>query len=125
MNGSATRRRGTWCVGRSTFLGALFESLTALSVRVFAQAAEASVSHFRERNGRHEVDFIVGRDDQCVVGVEVKLSATVDDADVTHLRWLRDRLGSALIDAIVVTTGPYAYRRTDGIGVVPLALLGP
>lgn len=30
-----------------------------------------------------------------------------------------------VIDAIVVTTGPDAYRRADGIGVVPAAMLGP
>lgn len=108
-----------------TFLGALFESLAALSVRVFAQHAEASVWHFRDRNGRQEVDFIVGRGNQRVVAVEVKLSVTVDDGDVRHLLWLRDRIGDDLADAIVATTGGYAYRRPDGIGVVPLALLGP
>ncbi len=30
-----------------------------------------------------------------------------------------------LLDAIVVNAGPNAYRRPDGIGVVPAALLGP
>jgi hypothetical protein len=30
-----------------------------------------------------------------------------------------------VLDAIVVTTGTDAYRRPDGIGVVPAALLGP
>jgi hypothetical protein len=30
-----------------------------------------------------------------------------------------------LIDAVVVTAGEYAYRRRDGIAVVPAALLGP
>jgi uncharacterized protein len=29
-----------------------------------------------------------------------------------------------LIDAVVVNTGPEAYRRKDGVAVVPLALLG-
>jgi hypothetical protein len=29
-----------------------------------------------------------------------------------------------LIDAVILTTGPHAYRRPDGIAVVPLALLG-
>ena len=29
-----------------------------------------------------------------------------------------------ILDAVVVSTGPYAYRRPDGIGVVPAALLG-
>jgi uncharacterized protein len=41
------------------------------------------------------------------------------------LHWLRRELGDQLADAIVVTTGPTAYRRADGIGVVPAALLGP
>jgi predicted AAA+ superfamily ATPase len=108
-----------------TFLGALFESLTALSVRVFAQAADARVAHFRTRGGEHEVDFIVERDDQRIVALEVKLSETVTDKDVEHLLWLRERLGDELLDAVVVTTGQYAYRRSDGIAVIPLALLGP
>lgn len=108
-----------------TLLGALFESLVTLDVRVFAQAAEASVSHLRTRGGDREVDLIVARDDQRVVGIEVKLARTIDDGDVRHLRWLREQLGDDLLDAIIVTTGPVAYRRSDGIAVVPLALLGP
>lgn len=108
-----------------TLLGALFESLATLSVRVYAQASEARVGHLRTHGGDHEVDLIVERDDGRVVACEVKLSATVTDHDVRHLRWLRDRIGSDLIDAVVLTTGQEAYRRRDGIGVVPLALLGP
>ncbi len=38
---------------------------------------------------------------------------------------LRDQLGGDLLDAMVVTTGETAYRRPDGIAVVPAALLGP
>ncbi len=108
-----------------TFLGALFESLTALTVRVFAQAAQARVYHFRTKGGEREVDLIVERGDQRVVAVEVKLSTTVDDYDVRHLVWLRDQLDDDFLDGVVVSTGPYAYRRRDGIAVVPLALLGP
>jgi hypothetical protein len=29
-----------------------------------------------------------------------------------------------LLDAVVLNTGPQAYRRADGIAIVPLALLG-
>lgn len=47
------------------------------------------------------------------------------DGDVRHLRWLASRLDDELIDAIVVTTGTDASRRSDGIGVIPAALLGP
>jgi predicted AAA+ superfamily ATPase len=120
------RGEGPKVVARAgSYLGALFESMTALSARVFAQAAEARVLHCRTRGGDHEIDLVVVREDERVVGIEVKLSATVDDVDVKHLRWLRDQLGDDFADAIVVTTGAEAYRREDGIGVVPLALLGP
>lgn len=107
-----------------TFLGALFESLAALSVRVFAQACEAKASHLRTTDGLHEVDMIVVRGPR-VLAFEVKLSATVLDEDVRHLLWLRDRIGPQLADAAVMSTGPEAYRRRDGIAVIPLALLGP
>jgi uncharacterized protein len=108
-----------------TLLGALFEALVTLGVRVFAQASEATVGHLRTHRGDHEVDLIVERDDRRVVAIETKLSATVDDADVKHLHWLRDTIGEDLLDAVVITTGRFAYRRPDGIAVVPAALLGP
>ncbi|WP_432492740.1 ATP-binding protein [Kineococcus auxinigenes] len=109
----------------ATLLGQLFESLVTLDVRVYAQAAEARTGHLRVRGGEHEVDLIVERGDGRVVAVEVKLAGTVTDADVKHLTWLRGELGEDLLDAVVVTAGPHAYRRRDGIAVVPAALLGP
>lgn len=60
-----------------------------------------------------------------VVGIEVKLARTIKDDDVRDLLCLRDRIGEDLFDAIVVSTGEVAYRRMDGIGVVPAALVGP
>ena len=107
------------------FLGALFESLVTLSVRVYAQAAEASVSHLRTHRGLQEVDLIVKRGDGRVLALESKLASTVSDADVRHLVWLRERIGEQLLDAAVITTGTQAYRRPDGIAVIPAALLGP
>lgn len=108
-----------------TLLGALFESLATLSVRVYSQNREAEVGHLRTHSGRHEVDLIVEARDGRVVAIEVKLKQTIRDDDVKHLRWLQGALGDELIDALVISTGPTAYRRADGIGVVPLALLGP
>lgn len=104
--------------------GPLLESLATLTVRVAAQSAEARVGHLRTRNGDHEVDLVVEGVDGQVLGIEVKLAAAVRDDDVRHLRWLRDRLGDDVVDLVVITTGPRAYRRRDGIAVVPLALLG-
>ena len=106
-------------------LGALFESLVTLSLRVYAQAANASAHHLRTKGGEHEIDIILCRDDRRVVAVEVKLARSIDDDDVRHLKWLRAQMGKDLLDAMVVTSGSAAYRRKDGIAVVPAALLGP
>lgn len=108
-----------------TLLGALFESLVTQSVRVYAQAAEAVVKHMRTYGGQREIDMIVERDDGRIMALEVKFARTVQDDDTRHLRWLHDQLGDDLLDAAIVTTGPDAYRRADGIAVVPAALLGP
>jgi uncharacterized protein len=107
-----------------TLVGALFESLVTLSVRVYAQAAEAEVLHLRTGSGEHEVDLIVRRGDGRVVAIEVKLARSIDDHDLRHLHWLGSRVGDELLDAVVITTGAEAYRRQDGVAVVPAALLG-
>ncbi|MCY4494980.1 MAG: hypothetical protein OXB92_14095 [Acidimicrobiaceae bacterium] len=68
-------------------------------------------------------DEIVERGDGRIVAIEVKLSTTVRDRDVRHLSWLAERVGDDLLDAAVITTGKEAYRRRDGIAVIPAALL--
>lgn len=108
-----------------TFLGSLFESLVTLCVRVYAQGAEAETGHLRTFSGNREVDLVVEAQDKRVVAIEVKLKRTIRDDDVRNLHWLRAAIGDELLDAIVINTGENAYRRADGIGVVPAALLGP
>jgi predicted AAA+ superfamily ATPase len=108
-----------------TLLGALFESLVTLSVRVYAQSAEAEVRHLRTHGGEHEIDLMVVRDDGRVLAMEVKLARTITYEHTRQLEWVRKQLGADLLDAVVISTGPEAYRRPDGIAVVPAALLGP
>ncbi len=121
----ANARVGPTIPRDGTFLGALFESLAVLSVRVYAQPAGARVGHLRTHSGDHEVDIVVENDDGRIIAIEVKLVEVPDNRDLQHLRWLSEKLGPDLLDAVVITTGPEAYRREDGIAVVPLALLGP
>ena len=110
--------------GQGNLLGRLFESLVTLSLRVFAQTLGATISHLRTVEGRHEVDLILETEDGKIIGIEVKLSPTVEADDVKHLLWLRENAKTEVIDLIVVTTGDTAFRRADGVAVVPLALLG-
>ena len=121
VSGSPAGPRG---MGAGPLLGALFESLVTLDVRVYAQAAGASVGHLRTWNDDREIDLVVEKDRR-LLAIEVKLATTAGRDDTSHLRWLADRLGADLADAMIVTTGRHAYRDRDGIAVVPAALLGP
>jgi predicted AAA+ superfamily ATPase len=107
-----------------TFLGALFESLVTLSVRVYAQAARASVHHFRTHRGEHEVDLVVEGKNNKVLAIEVKLAATPPSDAVEQLEWFAEKFGDDVADRIIITTGHEAYRRPDGIAIIPAALLG-
>lgn len=102
-------------------LGSMFESLATLCIRVAAQAAEADVGHLRTRDGDHEVDLVVTREDGDILAIEVKAAGAVNDGDTKHLQWLRKQMGQRLIDSIIVNTGTAAYRRPDGVGIVPFA----
>jgi hypothetical protein len=107
-------------------LEALFESLVTLSVRTYADAAQAATRHYRTRDGRHRADLLLVRPDGRAVAAEITAAAEPPPASVDHLGWLRDRVGGdRLLDAVVITTGARAYRRADGIAVVPAVLLGP
>ena len=110
-------------LGSATLLGALFESLVTPDLRVDAQAADARASHLRTWNDQRGVDIVIhhGRG---VLAVEVKPGAEVTGRDTRHLRWLGDRLGPGMTDAMVVTTGTRAYRNAEGIAIVPAGLLG-
>jgi uncharacterized protein len=104
--------------------GRMFEALVTLSVRSYADVCQAQVMHFRDGQGRREIDIIVERNDGKVLAIEVKMGTTVDAHDIRHLTWLRQQLGDDLIDSVVVYSGRHAYRM-NGVAVIPLALLGP
>lgn len=118
---SATSLLGT---PHAHMAGPLFESLVTLGVRVMAQAAEARVSHLRLTGGDREVDLVVQGADGQILALEVKLAPDVTSADVRHLIWFREQIPDRVADLAVITTGTTAYRRRDGVAVVPLALLG-
>jgi hypothetical protein len=108
--------------------GFLFENLVARDLRVYTSTLGGSLSHWRDRNG-NEVDFIVTLDDDRWAAVEVKLGLTdVEDAVKSLLR-LNSKVDTSVIGepeflAVITATGP-AFRRTDGVFVLPIGALGP
>lgn len=103
--------------------GRLFESLCALSVRTYSSQIGARAYYLRTEKGRQEIDLIVEKDRKLVI-IEVKMGATVSDEDVRHLNWFEEKIGDRVKEKIVLTTGDRAYRRQDGVLVIPAALFG-
>lgn len=114
-------------------LGMLFENLVLRDLRVFLSTYPGlgnGVSYFRDEKGL-EVDFIVESDGRWGA-IEVKLSDTKADQAAGALLALRDRVAAnpaarnaePSFLAVVVGKGSVAYRRDDGVYVIPVATLG-
>ena len=107
-------------------MGFLFESLVTRDVQIYAQAMGASVFHYRDSDGALEVDLVLEKPDGAWMGIEVKLGDSRADEAAAALRALAERRVARPPDALVVITGgTYAYRRPDGVDVIPLAALRP
>jgi len=103
----------------------LFESMAIRDIQVYAQAIGATVHHYRERSGDLEIDIVVERPDGAWMGIEVKLGThRIDDAAGSLLALADRRVTRSPEALVVVTGGQYAYRRADGVAVVPLGALG-
>ena len=109
-------------------LGLLFESLAVRDLRVFAQALDARVFHYRDATGL-EADAIIERRDGTWAAFEIKLGPSAVDEAARSLLRLADRVDPVRHGrpaALVVLTGwGYGYRRPDGVCVVPIGALGP
>ena len=103
--------------------GRLYESLIQLCLRTYTRVNSSNLYFMATRRGDHEIDFIVEKG-RSLIAIEVKLAPVVEDKDVQHLLWFRDRVGERLKDMILINSGNLAYRRKDGVAVVPAALLG-
>jgi predicted AAA+ superfamily ATPase len=79
-----------------------------------------TAAYFRTQSG-DEVDLVLETWDGRVVGFEVKAGSRVQDADLSGLRLLRDRLGARFTAGFLLNLGELAYRKEDRIMVMPLS----
>jgi len=109
------------------FTGFLFESLATHELRVYAQANDAKVFHYRDSGGL-EVDCIVQKLNGDWCAFEIKLGTAKIDEAAASLNKLVSILDSKKINQpkslnIITGTG-ISYTRKDGINVISLASLG-
>ena len=125
---AALRTNAERLLGDLEYLGFLFESLVIRDLRVYAQAADARVFHYRDKDGL-EVDAIVETADGRWAAFEVKLGERWVPEAARNLRRLAERVaenehGGPAALAVIVPSG-YGYAGDDDIGVVPVTTLGP
>lgn len=107
-------------------LGMLFESLCVRDLRVYAQANKGEVFHYHDESGL-EADAVVALRDGRYALFEVKLGAAYVDEGASNLLKLSEKIDETVMGkpafCAVLTPGGYAYRRSDGIIVLPITCL--
>jgi len=108
------------------WFGFLFEGMVLRDIRVYAEAVDGQVYHYRDESGL-EADIVVEFPDGTWMAIEVKLGqGSIDDAASGLLR-LRDRVDTDAtgepVALVVVTPSGLGYVRPDGVRVVPAVAL--
>ncbi|MDR2201758.1 MAG: DUF4143 domain-containing protein [Clostridiales bacterium] len=106
--------------------GLLFESLCVRDLRVYSQSLGGEVFHYRDKSGL-EADAVVHLKDGRWCAVEVKMGNREIEEAAAHLLKLRAVVNTEKMQEpsflMVLSAGQYAYRRPDGVFVVPIGCL--
>ena len=108
--------------------GLLFETLCVRDLRVFADALDGTVYHYRDKNGL-ECDTVVHLRNGSYGLIEIKLGGEklINDG-VEALTTLADKIDTTKMKApafkmVLTAVGKFAYQRPDGIYIVPIGCL--
>ena len=109
-------------------MGLFFETLCVRDLRVFADAIDGEVYHFRDKSGL-ECDAVVHLRNGKYGLVEIKLGGDrLINEGAENLKKLAEKINTEKMNEpsfmmVLVGTGDYAFRRTDGVYVVPIGCL--
>ncbi|MBQ3470437.1 ATP-binding protein [Candidatus Saccharibacteria bacterium] len=111
--------------------GLIFESLAMRDLKIYSESLEGNLFYYRDKNGL-ECDAIVHLIDGSWGAFEVKLGDDIDtlnEASKTLLK-LESLINSNKMPrpsflAILSGSAKYAYRRKDGVYIVPIGCLKP
>ncbi len=108
--------------------GFLFEDLCARDLRVYAQANDGDVYHYHDKKDL-ECDLVVALRDGRWAAVEVKTGIHEENEAAKHLLALANDIDEQKMTKpsflMILTGGQYAYRRADGVYVIPVGCLKP
>lgn len=110
--------------------GLLFENMAIRDLRVYADALLGKVYHYRDSDAL-ECDAVLHRRNGTYGLIEIKLGGLdyIDKAADTLYTLARkidtDKMKEPSFLMVMTAVGPYAYRRPDGVYVVPIGCLRP
>lgn len=108
--------------------GLFFETMAIRDLRVFAESIDGSVYHYRDKNGL-ECDAVVHLRNGSYGLIEIKLGGErLIEEGARNLLALEKKIDTTRMQApafkmVLIGVGPYAYRRKDGIYIVPIGTL--
>ena len=110
--------------------GFYFETLAVRDLRVYADALDGEVFHYRDKNGL-ECDAVLHRRNGSYGLIEIKIGGADNiEKGAKTLKDLASKIDTTKMKApafmmVVTGIGQYAYRRLDGVCVVPIGCLKP
>lgn len=108
--------------------GLLFETMAVRDLRVYTDALNGEVYHFRDKDGL-ECDAVIYLRNGSYGLVEIKLGGDrLIEEGASTLKQLKDKIDTTKMKEpsflmVLTGTGDYAYRRPDGVYIVPLGTL--
>ena len=108
--------------------GLFFEDLAVRDLRVYAEALDGQLYHYRDSSGL-ECDTVLHRRNGSYALMEVKLGGEklINDAAASMIRLARnidtDKMPAPSFMAVIIAVGKYAYQRKDGVHVIPIGCL--
>lgn len=105
--------------------GLLFETMCVRDLRVYADALDGNVYHYRDKNGL-ECDAVIHLRNGSYGLIEIKLGGSqAIEKGVATLTTLAGKIDTTRMKApsflmVLTAVGEYAYRRKDGVLVVPV-----
>lgn len=108
------------------YFGFLFESLCIRDLRIYAEAIDGEVFHYRDKSGL-EADAIIALADGRWGAIEIKLGSKEIEKAANNLIKLANKINTKKMKEpsflMVLTGGQYAYKRDDGVLIVPISCL--
>ena len=108
--------------------GFLFETLCIRDLRIYADSINGSVYHYRDKSGQ-EVDAVIHLRNGKYGLIEIKLGGDkLIEEGADSLKAMRDKIDTDKMNIpsflmVLTGTGRYAYKRKDGVLVVPIGSL--